>query len=74
MRISDFQASDPHAIKVRVRDNRRFIEHRRASLNALWEGEPRIAREEIAKHVGKITLKPILRTYGLGIPRLYVAG
>ena len=26
-------------------------------------GEPRLAREEIAKHVQKITLKPVLRTY-----------
>jgi hypothetical protein len=46
-----------------MRDTRRFIEHRLQNLNTLWEGEPRIAREEIAKHVGKITLRPMLRTY-----------
>jgi hypothetical protein len=45
-----------------VRDTRRFIEHRLRSLSSLWEGEPRIAREEIAKHVRKITLRPMLRT------------
>ena len=33
------------------------------NLSALWDGEPRIAREEIAKHAKKITLRPMLRTY-----------
>ena len=41
----------------------RFIEHRLGSLNVPWEGEPRIARDEIAKHVGRITLRPMLTTY-----------
>jgi transposase len=27
------------------------------------DGDPRTAREGIAKHVGKITLKPVVRTY-----------
>jgi len=39
-------------------------------LSVLWDGEARIAREEIAKHVQKITLKPVFRTYvatGFGI-------
>jgi Recombinase zinc beta ribbon domain len=57
------RASDPQAAKLQVRDTRRFIEHRLRSLSSLWEGEPRIAREEIAKHVQKITLRPMLRTY-----------
>jgi len=47
------------------------------------DGEPRIAREEIAKHVGKITLKPMFRMYiatgvwdwlGLGTRLMVVAG
>ena len=32
-------------------------------MSALWNGEARLAREEIAKHVRKITLKPVFRTY-----------
>jgi hypothetical protein len=52
-------------------DTRRFVESRLEDLSALWDGEPRIAREEIAKHVGKITLKPMLRMYmGIGVPQL----
>ena len=46
-----------------MRDTRRFVESRLRDLSALWNGDPRIAREEIAKHVRKITLKPVLRTY-----------
>ena len=57
------RASDPLAVKLQMRDTRRFIEHRLRSLSALWEGEPRIAREEIAKHVQRITLRPMFRTY-----------
>jgi hypothetical protein len=56
-------ASDPQTLKLRMRDTRHSIEQRLRNLNALWEGEPRIAREEIAKHVRKITLRPILHTY-----------
>jgi hypothetical protein len=48
---------------LQIRDTRCFVESRLEDLSALWDGEPRIAREEIAKHVGKITLKPILRMY-----------
>jgi site-specific DNA recombinase len=54
---------DPQSVKLQMRDTRRFVELQVASLSALWEGEPRIAREEIAKHVGKIKLQPMLRTY-----------
>jgi len=32
-------------------------------MSALWNGGARLAREEIAKHVRKITLKPVFRTY-----------
>jgi hypothetical protein len=48
---------------LQIRDTRRFVESRLEDLSALWDGEPRIAREEIAKHAGKITLKPMLRMY-----------
>jgi hypothetical protein len=56
-------SSDSQTVTLQVRDTRRFVESRLSCLNALWEGNPRIAREEIAKHVQKITLKPVLRTY-----------
>ena len=57
------ETSDPRTVKLQIRDTRRFVESRLEDLSALWDGEPRIAREEIAKHVGKITLKPMLRVY-----------
>jgi hypothetical protein len=57
------ETSDPRTVKSQIRDTRRFVESRLEDLSALWDGEPRIAREEIAKHVGKITLKPMLRMY-----------
>jgi site-specific DNA recombinase len=57
------RSSDPATFKLQMRDTRRFVETRLQDLSALWDGEPRIAREEIAKHVQKITLKPMLRTY-----------
>jgi site-specific DNA recombinase len=57
------QASDPLRVKLQLRDTRRFVASRLRDLSALWDGEPRIAREEIAKHVQKIRLKPMLRTY-----------
>ena len=44
------KASDPQAVKLQLRDTRRFVECRLRDLRALWDGEPRIAREEIAKH------------------------
>jgi hypothetical protein len=46
-----------------MRDTRRFVETRFQDLSAVSNGEPRIAREEIAKRVRKITLRPMLRTY-----------
>jgi hypothetical protein len=57
------QVSDPLRVKLQLRDTRRFVTSRLRDLSALWGGEPRIAREEIAKHVQKIRLKPMLRTY-----------
>jgi hypothetical protein len=46
-----------------MRDTRRFVESRLQDFSAPWNGEARFAREEIAKHVRKITLKPVFRTY-----------
>ena len=46
-----------------MRDTKRFVNARLQDLSALWNGELRIAREEIAKQVRKISLKPMLRTY-----------
>ena len=57
------RASPTETVKNQIRDTRRFVESRLADLSALWDKEPRLVREEIAKHVGKITLKPVLRTY-----------
>ncbi|MGO9639893.1 MAG: recombinase family protein, partial [Candidatus Acidiferrales bacterium] len=55
-------ASNPEAFKLQMRDTRRFVQTQLGNLSALWDGEPRLAREEIAKHVQKITLKPVFRT------------
>jgi hypothetical protein len=57
------RASEPSIFKLQMRDTRRFVESRLRDLGALLEGEARLAREEIAKHVRKITLKPMFRTY-----------
>lgn len=57
------KASDPSTVKLQMRDTRRFVQDRVRNLSALWDGEPRIAREEIAKHMRKITLRPMFRTY-----------
>jgi hypothetical protein len=57
------KTSDAATVKLHMHDTRYFVQTPIQNLNALWEGEPRIAREEIAKHVKKITLKPMLRSY-----------
>jgi hypothetical protein len=57
------KTSDPGTVKLQMRHTRRFVESRLSALSALWDGEPRLAREGIAKHVQKITLKAIHRTY-----------
>jgi hypothetical protein len=60
---SRIDASNPQRGNLQLRDTRRFVTARVSELSALWDGEPRIAREEIAKHVRKISLQPRLRTY-----------
>ena len=57
------KVSDRQTVKLHMRETRPFIDSRLRDLGAIWDGKPQIAREEIAKHVGKITLKPELRTY-----------
>jgi hypothetical protein len=57
------KTSDSVTVKLQMRNTRRFVRARLQNLSSLWDGEPRLAREEIAKHVQKITLKPVLRTY-----------
>ena len=54
---------EPRRLKLRLRDTRKFIEARLKDLQSMLTGEPRIARAEIAKHLKKVTLKPMLRTY-----------
>jgi hypothetical protein len=54
---------EPRAIKLGLRDSRRFVETRLRNLHAMLTGEARLVRAEIAKHVQKITLTPDGRTY-----------
>jgi len=60
---SRIQSSNPQRVNLQLRHTCRFVTNRLRDLGALWNGEPRIAREEIAKHVRKIRLEPRLRTY-----------
>jgi site-specific DNA recombinase len=57
------RAAEPQRVKLELRDTRRFVSNRLENLSALLRKDSRIAREEIAKHLQKITLKPALRTY-----------
>ena len=50
--------SEPRNIHLELRDTRRFVEMRLRSLQSLLNGEPRLARAEITKHVQKITMTP----------------
>jgi hypothetical protein len=59
-RISSVQ---PEAVRLRARDTRKFVEVRLRDLRKLLNGEPRIARAAIGKHVQKITMTPEGRTY-----------
>ena len=48
----------PDSIPVQIRDARRYVEERLRVIGVVLNGDPRVAREEIAKHFGKITLTP----------------
>lgn len=54
---------EPRAVRLQLRDTRRFVEARLRNLQSMLTGEPRLVRAEIAKHVEKITLTPEGRTY-----------
>jgi hypothetical protein len=53
----------PEAVRSHLRDTRKFVEVRLRGFRKLLNGEPRIARAAIGKHVQKITLTPEGRTY-----------
>jgi site-specific DNA recombinase len=54
---------EPRVVRLQLRDTRRFIYARLRELQSMLAGEPRLVRQEIAKHVEKITLTPEGRTY-----------
>jgi hypothetical protein len=61
--VEKLAVSDPREARTQLLNTRRFIEDRLRNLQALWTGEARLIRAEIAKHVEKITLTPEGRTY-----------
>ena len=56
-------ALEPRAVRLQLRNTRRFVESRLRNLQSMLTGEPRLVRAEIAKHVEKIILTPEGRTY-----------
>jgi site-specific DNA recombinase len=56
-------STEPRAVRLRLRDTRRFVEVGLRNLQSMWTGEGRLVRAEIAKYVEKITLTPEGRTY-----------
>ena len=57
--------TEPRTIRVHLRDTRRFVEFRFRHLQSMLNGEPRLVRAELMKHVQKITMTPDLleKTY-----------
>ena len=55
--------SEPRALRLQLKDTRRFVEAELRNLRSMWIGEARLVRAEIAKHVERITLTPEGRTY-----------
>jgi hypothetical protein len=53
----------PEGVRARIRDTRRFVEAGLNDLQKLLNGEPRLARAELAKHIQKIVLTPQGKTY-----------
>ncbi len=43
-------------VEIQIRNTRRFVESRLADLRPVLNGDPAVARAEVAKHVQKITL------------------
>jgi hypothetical protein len=56
-------AFEPRAMKLRLRDTRRFVETLVQNLQSMFGGELRLAPAAIARHVQKITLKPAGKSY-----------
>ena len=56
----------PEGMRVRMRDTRRFVDANLCDLRKLLNGEPRLARAELAKHIRKIVLTPEGKTYIAG--------
>lgn len=56
-------ASEPGAMRLRLRDTRRFVATRLQNLQSMFGGEPRLVRAAIAQHVQKITLTPAGKSY-----------
>jgi site-specific DNA recombinase len=54
---------EPRAVRLQLRDTRRFVETQLRNLQSMWAGEARLVRAEIAKHVSKIMLIPEGRAY-----------
>ena len=57
--------TEPRNVCIQLRDTRRFVEMRLRHLQSMLNGEPRLARAEIMKHLQKITMTPDLlgKTY-----------
>jgi hypothetical protein len=53
----------PGTIRIQLRETRRFVDFRFRYLQSVLDGEPRLARAEIMKHVQKITMTPEGKTY-----------
>ncbi len=53
----------PSRVRLQLREARRFVATRLSNLRSLLNGDPRLARAEIAKHVEKITLTGEGKTY-----------
>jgi hypothetical protein len=61
--MEKLSGSEPRAVRLHLRNTRRFVEARVRNLRSMWTGEARLVRAEIAKHVAKITVTPEGRAY-----------
>src|SRR5262249_48440122 len=65
----------PGSLKIRMHETRRFVEAELGNLEALLNTEARRARAELAKHIGKIVLRPEGKKYvAIGNWNLFGAG
>lgn len=54
---------NPENLRVRIRDTRRYVEANLRNLRELLNGEAKMVRAELAKHIQKILLTPEGKTY-----------